>query len=63
MFRPDLLAGKRISITGTGKRARRNMGRRCLDGGEWLKAPASSAFLQDMLSKADWQALRPKESG
>ena len=36
------------------------MGRRCLDGGEWLKAPASSAFLQEMLSKADWQALRPK---
>ncbi len=34
-----------------------------IDGGEWLKGAGQFSFLQDMLSEADWQALRPKKSG
>jgi NAD(P)-dependent dehydrogenase (short-subunit alcohol dehydrogenase family) len=34
-----------------------------IDGGEWLKGAGQFSFLQDMLSEADWQALKPKKSG
>jgi NAD(P)-dependent dehydrogenase (short-subunit alcohol dehydrogenase family) len=30
-----------------------------IDGGEWLKGAGQFSFLQDMLSDADWTALRP----
>jgi NAD(P)-dependent dehydrogenase (short-subunit alcohol dehydrogenase family) len=34
-----------------------------IDGGEWLKGAGQFSFLEDMLSEADWQALRPKKPG
>ena len=34
-----------------------------IDGGEWLKGAGQFSFLEDMLSEADWGALRPKKPG
>jgi hypothetical protein len=34
-----------------------------IDRGEWLKSTGQFSFLLDMLSAADWQALRPRKSG
>jgi NAD(P)-dependent dehydrogenase (short-subunit alcohol dehydrogenase family) len=34
-----------------------------IDGGGWLQGAGSFSFLQDMLSEADWQALKPKKPG
>jgi NAD(P)-dependent dehydrogenase (short-subunit alcohol dehydrogenase family) len=34
-----------------------------IDGGEWLKGAGQFSFLEEMLSEADWQALRPKKPG
>jgi NAD(P)-dependent dehydrogenase (short-subunit alcohol dehydrogenase family) len=33
-----------------------------IDGGSWLQGAGSFSFLRDMLSEADWQALKPKKS-
>ncbi len=33
-----------------------------IDGGSWLQGAGSFSFLQDMLSEADWQALKPKKA-
>lgn len=32
-----------------------------IDGGGWLQGAGQFSWLQDMLSEADWQALRPKK--
>jgi NAD(P)-dependent dehydrogenase (short-subunit alcohol dehydrogenase family) len=34
-----------------------------IDGGGWLQGAGSFSFLQDMLSEADWQALKPRKKG
>jgi NAD(P)-dependent dehydrogenase (short-subunit alcohol dehydrogenase family) len=34
-----------------------------IDGGGWLQGAGSFSFLQDMLSEADWEALRPRKKG
>ena len=34
-----------------------------IDGGGWLQGAGSFSFLEDMLSEADWQALKPKKRG
>ena len=34
-----------------------------IDGGGWLQGAGSFSFLQDMLSEADWQALKPRKTG
>jgi NAD(P)-dependent dehydrogenase (short-subunit alcohol dehydrogenase family) len=34
-----------------------------IDGGGWLQGAGAFSYLKDMLSEADWQALRPKKSG
>jgi NAD(P)-dependent dehydrogenase (short-subunit alcohol dehydrogenase family) len=34
-----------------------------IDGGEWLKGAGQFSFLQDMLSEADWRALKAKKAG
>ena len=34
-----------------------------IDGGDWLQGAGSFSFLEDMLSEADWQALKPKKRG
>jgi NAD(P)-dependent dehydrogenase (short-subunit alcohol dehydrogenase family) len=33
-----------------------------IDGGSWLQGAGSFSFLQDMLSEANWQALKPKKA-
>ena len=63
MFDLIFWAGKRILITGTGKRARRSMGAPLPRRRRVAEGTGQFSFLQEMLSKADWQALRPKESG
>ena len=32
-----------------------------IDGGEWLKGAGQFNFVGDMMSDADWQALKPKK--
>jgi len=34
-----------------------------IDAGRWLQGAGQFSFLQDMLSDADWQALKPRKSG
>jgi enoyl-[acyl-carrier-protein] reductase (NADH) len=34
-----------------------------IDGGGWLQGAGSFSFLQDVLSEADWQALKPRKTG
>lgn len=33
-----------------------------IDGGEWLQGAGQFSFLKDMLSEADWAAIRPRKS-